>query len=183
MAVWRPIPQLLRVKGAGRYSAAVILSRGKDMTSNTVQRGVLAGLAGGAAEILWVAGYGAVTSTPAAPVARGVTTALLPGLGSLSVAPAIGIALHMLLAVGLGIAVAAAMRAPLLRMVGGWSQSVLVVLVLGAVWSFNFLVLLPSLDPSFLTLLPYAVTLASKLLFGVSAAAVLRVRSGRVSAI
>jgi len=144
------------------------------MTRSTVQRGVVAGLAGGAAEIAWVAGYSALTATPAAPVARGVTTALFPGLGTLPAAPAIGIALHMLLAVGLGIAVATALRTPLLRMIGGWSQSLLVVVVLGAVWSFNFLVLLPNLDPAFLTLLPVGVTLASKLLFGVSAAAVLR---------
>mgnify|MGYP001554809963 CR=1 FL=1 len=49
-------------------------------------------------------------------------------------------------------------------------------LALGAVWSFNFLVVLPLLDPGFLVLLPLAVTLASKLLFGVGAAAVLRSR-------
>jgi len=144
------------------------------MTRRIVQRGVAAGLAGGAAEIAWVAAYSGITATPAAPVARGVTTALFPALGTLPAAPAIGIALHMVLAIGLGIAVATALRAPLLRMIAGWSQSLLVVAVLGAVWSFNFLVLLPTLDPAFLTLLPIGVTLASKLLFGVSAAAVLR---------
>jgi hypothetical protein len=153
------------------------------MTSKTLRLGVTAGLAGGAAEVVWVAGYGAITGTPVGAVARGVATALLPGLAALPVAPAIGIALHMLLAVALGIAVVAALRAPLLRRVGGWSQSMLVVAALGAVWSFNFLVVLPQLDPAFLALLPMVVTLASKLLFGVSAAAVLRSRraAGAVS--
>ncbi len=153
------------------------------MTSKTLRLGVMAGLAGGAAEVVWVAGYGAITGTPVGAVARGVATALLPGLAALPVAPAIGIALHMLLAVALGIAVVAALRAPLLRRVGGWSQSMLVVAALGAVWSFNFLVVLPQLDPAFLALLPMVVTLASKLLFGVSAAAVLRSRrvAGAVS--
>ncbi|HUB48131.1 MAG TPA: hypothetical protein VMB73_24395 [Acetobacteraceae bacterium] len=154
------------------------------MMGSTMKRGMAAGLAGGAAEILWIAAYTCVTGTPAGPVARGVTDALAPQLGLLPSAPAIGIALHMLLAVGLGIAVATALRAPLLRAVSGWSQSLVVVLVLGAVWSFNFLVLLPGLDPAFVTLLPMAVTLVSKLLFGVSAAAVLRnARPARVSAI
>jgi hypothetical protein len=136
--------------------------------------GVTAGLAGGAAEIAWVAIYGAITGTPVGAVARGVTTALLPDLADVRFIGAIGIALHMLLAVVLGIAVVAAFRAPLLRRVGAWPQSMLVVLALGAVWSFNFLVVLPRLDPDFLVLLPMVVTLASKLLFGVSAAAVLR---------
>ncbi|MGA3400049.1 MAG: hypothetical protein ABSC95_12590 [Acetobacteraceae bacterium] len=144
------------------------------MANRMLRLGVAAGLAGGAAEVLWVAVYGAITGTPAGAVARGVATALLPGLGTLPFIAAIGIALHMLLAVGLGIAVVAAFRAPLLRRVGAWPQSMLVVLALGAVWSFNFLVVLPHLDPGFLTLLPMVVTLASKLLFGVSAAAVLR---------
>jgi hypothetical protein len=136
--------------------------------------GVAAGLAGGAAEIVWVAVYGAITGAPIGAVARGVATALLPGLANLPFVAAIGVALHMVLAIGLGIAVVAAFHAPLLRRVGAWPQSALVVLALGAVWSFNFLVVLPRLDPGFLVLLPMLVTLASKLLFGVSAAVVLR---------
>lgn len=144
------------------------------MANKMLRLGVTAGLAGGAAEVLWVTVYGAIAGTPVSAVARGVATALFPALGTLPYIAAIGVALHMLLAVALGIAVVAAFRAPLLRRVGAWPQSMLVVLALGAVWSFNFLVVLPQLDPAFLTLLPMVVTLASKLLFGVSAAAVLR---------
>jgi len=144
------------------------------MANKMFRLGVTAGLAGGAAEVLWVAVYGAITGTPVSAVARGVATALVPGLGTLPYIAALGVALHMLLAVALGIAVVAAFRAPLLRRVGVWPQSMLVVLALGAVWAFNFLVVLPHLDPTFQTLLPMVVTLASKLLFGVSAAAVLR---------
>ena len=40
--------------------------------------------------------------------------------------------------------------------------------VLSAVWVFNFFVLLPVLNPGFAGLMPYGVTLASKLLFGVA---------------
>lgn len=144
------------------------------MTSRMIRLGVAAGLAGGAAEIVWVAGYGALTGTPVIAVARGVTTALFPGLTALPYAAALGIALHMLLAAALGIAVVGTMHTPVLRRLDTWPRTALVVLALAMVWSFNFLVVLPLLDPAFLVLLPMAVTLASKLLFGISAAAVLR---------
>lgn len=144
------------------------------MARSMVGLGVVAGLAGGAAEIAWVGGYGVLTGTPVGDVARGVATALFPSFAALPHAAALGIALHMVLAVALGIAVVAAFRAPLLRRIDAWPQSALVVLALGAVWSVNFLVVLPYLDPTFLTLLPLVVTLISKLLFGVSAATVLR---------
>jgi hypothetical protein len=85
----------------------------------------------------------------------------------------------MLLAVGLGVAVTAAFSAPLLRRIGDWSRSTLVILTLGLVWAFNFLVVLPMLEPGFLTLLPLAATLASKLLFGVAAAATFRAQGTR----
>lgn len=136
--------------------------------------GVLAGLAGGSAEVVWVAGYGAVTGFPAALVARGVTGALFPSLAEAPFAAVLGLVLHMILAVGLGLLVAAAFGTSLLRRIGAWPRSTLVVVTLGGVWAFNFLVLLPVLDPGFLTLLPVAVTLASKLLFGVAAATALR---------
>ncbi len=147
------------------------------MNENNVLRiGVLAGLAGGAAEVAWVAAYSAVTGAPGAAVARGVTAAFLPALAGQPVAVGLGIALHMLLAVGLGIAVAAAFSTRILRRIDGWSQSTLVVLTLGLVWAFNFLVVLPIVEPGFVTLLPIVVTLASKLLFGVSAALTMRAR-------
>ncbi len=128
--------------------------------------GTLAGLAGGAAEVVWVAGYSALTGTSATAVARGVTSAFLPGLAGQPIAAGVGIVIHMLLAVGLGIAVAAAFSTPLLRRIGDWSRGTLVVFTLGIVWAFNFLVVLPILEPGFVTVLPLAVTVMSKLLFG-----------------
>ena len=148
-------------------------------TRNVLRIGVLAGLAGGVAEVAWVAGYAAWTGASGAAVARGVTTAFLPGLHDSPLAVGLGIALHMLLAVGLGIAVAAAFSAPMLRRVSGWPHGTLVVLTLGLVWAFNFMVVLPVLEPSFITLLPLAATLASKLLFGVAAAATFRTQRSR----
>jgi hypothetical protein len=45
---------------------------------------------------------------------------------------------------------------------------------LAIVWGFNFFVLLPLISPDFVHLVPYPVSLASKLLFGLAAAEVLR---------
>ena len=148
-------------------------------TRNVLRIGVLAGVAGGAAEVAWVSGYSALTGASGAAVARGVTTALLPGLNGSSHDVGLGIVLHMLLAIGLGVAVTAAFSAPLLRRIGDWSRGTLIVLTLGLVWAFNFLVVLPILEPGFLTLLPLAATLASKLLLGVATAATLRAQGLR----
>jgi hypothetical protein len=145
-----------------------------------VRVGVLAGIAGGAAEVAWVAGYTALTGASGAAVARGVTTAFLPSMADQPIAVYLGIAIHMILAVALGIAVAAAFSAPLLRRIGNWSRTTLVVLTLGLVWAFNFLVVLPVLEPGFLTLLPVATTLMSKLLFGVGAATTFRLSDKRL---
>src|ERR1039457_5868426 len=105
------------------------------MRGDTLRTGVLAGIAGGAAEMVWVAGYGAVTGTPVGAVARGVATAVWPSLGTSNLVAVAGMALHMVLAAGLGIIVVAALRAPILRRAGTWSRSALVVLALGAVWA------------------------------------------------
>jgi hypothetical protein len=56
----------------------------------------------------------------------------------------------------------------------------LVTLALATVWAVNFLVALPYLNPGFVNLLPYSVTLVSKLLFGVSAAMVFRIERMRL---
>lgn len=45
---------------------------------------------------------------------------------------------------------------------------------LSVVWAINFLVVLPIVSPAFAHLVPYAVSLASKLCFGLAAAEVLR---------
>ncbi|HUG76598.1 MAG TPA: hypothetical protein VML57_03840 [Burkholderiales bacterium] len=108
---------------------------------------LIAGLAGGIAGILWVLAYSAVAPVAAAEVAREVTASIVPVAAAWAVAPAIGVALQL----ALSIAVAA----------------------LVAVWAFNFLVLMPLLDMRFATLMPYAATLLSKVLFGVAMGSVL----------
>jgi len=142
--------------------------------SNTVRNGVLAGAAGGLAEIVWISVYAAMTGSNAASIAHGVTTAagvsaLLPTSPAL-----IGIATHMALALALGIALAFAWRAVSARLPDGASPYALSMPALTAVWAINFFILLPIISPAFVYLVPYSVSLVSKLLFGFAAAEVLR---------
>ena len=146
-----------------------------------IRQGLLAGVAGGLAEVASVSLYAAVNGGDAALLARGVTTAagvdaLLPA------APAtVGVAVHMALAVALGIAAMAAWRT--------WSRAFAVsnpfpffMAALAGVWAFNFFVVLPVVSPAFIGLVPYGVSLASKLLFGAAAAEVVR-RQTRAQAV
>ena len=141
--------------------------------SRVIERGIFAGAAGGLAEIIWVSIYATVSGGAAASVAHGVTTAA--GLTALfpSAPAAVGIAIHMTLAVLLGIALAglwqgAAGRFSLRSRFAG------VLALLAAIWAINFFVILPALSPDFVHMVPYAMSLTSKLLFGLAAAETLR---------
>jgi hypothetical protein len=148
-----------------------------DMMNNRLpllQRGLLAGLAGGLAEIVWVSLYSLATGANAAVVARSVTTAV----GAENLLPAspmsAGIVIHMLLAAGLGIALAFAWHGLAGRGRGLAPRYLFVLAALLGIWAMNFLIILPLISPAFVTLLPYPVSLISKLMFGVAAAETLR---------
>ena len=147
-----------------------------DRLSATIVTGVVAGAAGGLAEIAWVGLYAAVTGGNAAVIAQGVTTAA--GVDALFPHAAVGagVAVHMVLALALGVALALAAR--------GFGRSVRAfsVAALLAVWCLNFFVILPLVSPAFTHLLPYAVSLTSKLLFGVAAGQVLAMQARRTYA-
>lgn len=149
------------------------------MTQNrqiaVLQQGVLAGVAGGLAEVAWVSLYAAATGGDPAIVARGVTTAA--GVTALLAASpaALGITVHMTLAVLLGVALSFAWSK--LRERGLSNPYPFMLAALAGVWAMNFLMVLPIVSPAFVHIVPYAVSLTSKLLFGVAAAAVLRWRA------
>ena len=73
--------------------------------SEIVKRGLLAGIAGGLAEVAWVSLYAAVSGGSAANVARGVTTAA--GITALLPAAPAGVVVHMTLAALLGVVLTA----------------------------------------------------------------------------
>jgi len=140
----------------------------------TIRYGVIAGAAGGLAEIAWVSLYALATGGNAAILARGVTTAA--GVNALipAVSVGLGVAVHMTLAVTLGLGLAFAWRAFSAKRGGSVNPYPFMLAALAGVWGINFFVVLPLVSPAFIHMVPYAVSLTSKLLFGLAAAAVLR---------
>ena len=135
---------------------------------------LIAGLGGGLAEVLWVMFYAALTRTSGVEVARQITASVFPALASAAVAPLLGVGIHLLLSLLLAIAFAFIVWPPFARFFGmaaGTMISALVVLV--SIWAVNFFIVLPVLNPAFVTLMPYPVTLISKILFGLAMASVL----------
>jgi hypothetical protein len=151
------------------------------LCSSDYSVGLLAGFAGGAAEIAWVCLYASLSGVEAAAVARGVTQTALPL--ALASAPVIsGIAIHMMLAAMLGIGLAVGVRS-FLRLRSAAAEWLAVSGALVAVWAANFLIILPAINPAFVGLLPHGATLTSKVLFGLAAAAILQVRHRAADAI
>jgi hypothetical protein len=137
-----------------------------------IKRGLLAGAAGGLAEIVWVSLYATISGGDAAILARGVTTAA----GVTALLPAMpvtmGIVVHMALAVLLGIALVGLWQALARR--DTISLYGFMLAALATVWAVNFFVILPVISPAFALLIPYPVSLTSKLLFGLATAETLR---------
>jgi hypothetical protein len=134
---------------------------------------LLAGAAGGLAEILWVMIYSAFTPVSGAVVAREVTASFFPALAAGSYGMWLGIGIHMALALLLGYAFAYLVWKPFVRSRGPLATLAVSALTLATVWTVNFFVVLPSLNPAFITLMPYSVTFASKMLFAVAMGGIL----------
>ncbi len=141
---------------------------------NWIAGGAAIGLAGGLAEVLVVGSYSRLAGIDAAGIAGAIATAVRIAPGS----AAAGLAVHMALSAALGIALLAGARASGLMRDGSASLNYAMgLLALGAIWSMNFFIVLPIVSPSFVDLLPYSVTLASKLMFAVAAVATFRAMS------
>jgi hypothetical protein len=141
----------------------------------TARLGAIAGAAGGLAEITWITLYATATGGNAAVLARGVTTAA--GVTALLPADSVtlGVALHMALAIMLGVVLAFVWRALSTgSRAGSTNPYPLMLSALTSIWAVNFFVVLPIVSPAFIHMVPYAVSLTSKLLFGLAAAEVLR---------
>ena len=152
--------------------------RRNEMALETIRSGVMAGAAGGLAEIAWVALYARMTGGDPAILARGVTTAA----GASALLPAspagLGIAVHMALAVTLGIVLAFGWRVFFGERAASTNPYPFVLAALSGVWAINFFVVLPIVSPAFIHMVPYGVSLTSKLVFGLVAAETLRWQVG-----
>ncbi len=128
----------------------------------------LAGLAGGIMEVLWVGAYCAATPLGASEVLRQISASVVPAAAYSPGAPALGLVIHLALSIALAMAYGLTIGTAPVRRTSQASTIATAVAVLAAVWVFNFFVLLPQLNPAFVDLMPYPVTLLSKLLFGVA---------------
>jgi hypothetical protein len=149
------------------------------MNMPIVRKVLQAGLAGGLAEVLWVALYASMTSVSGVEVARQVALTVFPSAADLAVAPLLGIAVHLALSLALGLVFAWAVWFPFARRLDFAAAMATAMGALAAVWVVNFFVVLPALNPGFVTLLPYGASLISKALFGVAMAWSLDERSPR----
>jgi len=145
----------------------------RSISAGIVGRGIAAGAAGGIAEIIWIFVYASATGADAASLARGVTTATGINLLLQDNSAAFGVTIHMMLAAVLGIALAFSWTALSRRWPTRANPYAVMPVALAAVWAINFLIILPLIDPHFVQIVPYSVSLISKLLFGVAAAAAL----------
>jgi hypothetical protein len=157
-----------------------------DRTSTLLKVVLLAGLCGGMAEIIWVQLYAFLAGQSSVEVARQVTASLLPGMAESAVAASLGVAIHLVLSVLVALAYALLVWLPFTRRRAPAVSLTVASGVLACVWAFNFLLLLPVVNATFVGLLPYSVSLGSKLLFGVAMAGVFHVgqslhQAGRLS--
>lgn len=151
----------------------VSLRRHPAHSRKTLLSGLVAGLAGGITEVAWIAAYEHATGGGAAAMARAVTETVFPTLTT-DIAVPLGITIHMGLAIVLGLAIAVLVRSLLPRQAGTIFEPAVVVGLLVVVWIANFFVILPIINPSFVSLVPLGASLTSKILFGCAAAIVLQ---------
>jgi hypothetical protein len=157
----------------------VRLNLGDQSKSGTPSLVLGAGLAGGIAEIVWVGLVGAQASGGAVEVARQVTATVLPSAGTLAMAPFAGVVIHLLLSVLLAFVFWRLLWRPFAAHLKPVEAGLCGLGSLAVVWLVNFIVVLPALNPAFVTLLPLWATLISKLLFGAAMTAVLLTSNDR----
>lgn len=157
--------------------SALVSSRARGLSATDLRAGMIAGVFGGFMEVAWMTLWHAQRTLDASPVARGVTATFSPGLGNGEWGVSLGVAIHMALSVVLGVAIAYAVRS-LLGMASRPARAAAVFATLVAIWAVNFFIILPIINPAFVTMVPYSISLMSKALFGVAAA--LALSGGRV---
>jgi len=140
-----------------------------------------AGLAGSLAEVFWIMAFCAATGRSAISVLREITATVLDGSADAAWAPAAGIALHFLLGVLIAVAFGVVLRKGPLRNAGSPVQLAAALILLATIWVVNFFVVLPVLNPTFVTIVPLSASFVSKLLFGVAMALTLDAVSARMA--
>ena len=98
----------------------------------------LAGLAGGLAEVAWVALYCSVTSLSGTQVLRQITASFFPSWAGADFAPVLGLGLHFSLAVLIAYAFGLVVWQSFARRGGAVTTLATSLIALSAIWTFNF---------------------------------------------
>lgn len=129
---------------------------------------ILAGMVGGIMEIIWISVYSSISSISATNIARQISATVLPHTADSYYAPMLGLFIHLVLSLILAVLFSAIILKPAVRRYGSLGIMLSSFMALGFVWAINFFIVLPIINLSFVALMPYVVTLISKLLFGVA---------------
>lgn len=138
------------------------------------QNVLLAGFYGGMAEVVWIAVYCLFTGQSSAEVARQVASTLASGAAAGASGVAAGIAIHFALSAIVAMVYVQLVWRPFARHLNEAAGIVVACVALGLIWTMNFLLVLPAVNPAFVTLVPYSISFASKILFGIAMAGSLR---------
>lgn len=137
----------------------------KDSVALNLALGAFAGLAGGAAEMIWISIAHPFGGTSPVLVARAITAAFDRSFAAAPSAAMLGTSIHLVLSALLGsimyVAWVGLMKSPRLNL----SIMPFSIATLMAVWAMNFYVMLPSINPGFIELVPVWTGLISKLSF------------------
>ncbi|MGB8339320.1 MAG: hypothetical protein WCD07_02150 [Burkholderiales bacterium] len=144
-----------------------------------IRLGLIAGISGGLIEILWISLYSTFIGSDASLVARGVTQALGVESTPLMGPATLGIIIHLSLSAALGILLVILTKPLFMKLDNLALELFCLITLLALVWAVNFFVVLPVLSPAFTQLVPYPVSLLSKLLFGCAAALAIHSQSSR----
>ncbi len=127
---------------------------------------IIAGMVGGMIEIIWVSLYSSLSSVSATSIAKEISITLLPFTENAPYAAMLGILIHLILSLILAISFSALILKPTVRQFENSTIILCSGITLAIIWAVNFFIVLPIVNPSFISLMPYIVTLISKLLFG-----------------
>lgn len=140
----------------------------KDSLAQTFGLGSLAGLVGGAAEIVWISIAYMFGGTSPVGVARAIAGTLGHSSTSATSTALMGASIHLALAGLLGGVMYMVWIRLLKPSKSRVSIMVFSIATLVAVWAINFYLVLPNLDPGFIVKVPVVTGLISKLSFAVA---------------
>ncbi|MBI5886205.1 MAG: hypothetical protein HZB85_06445 [Deltaproteobacteria bacterium] len=146
-----------------------------------VKAGCIAGFAGGLAEVLVMGIYCGVSALSGITILSLITATFAPAsfaFGALGAFDGLVIHLALSVAIGAGFAIFQYLSHKDRVVVSYPFVVVTGALTLAGIWAFNFLILLPRINPAFAAYVPLAPSFVSKLSFGISLGLLPRILAG-----